>query len=124
LARFLEVTALPRYSPLHAATGVPAVRFFISPGLVSLGLRVYGRGMKNSRAAAPVEPEKLKPALHEKIERMNGEQLALLDRVLLQIEAEQVADHLGEAFDADHAQGKLRRVTELVRQFRAGHRYA
>ena len=80
--------------------------------------------MKNSRATAPVEPEKLKPALHEKIERMNGEQLALLDRELLQLEAEQAAEQLGEAFDADHAQGKLRRVAELVGQFRAEHRYA
>ena len=87
-------------------------------------MRVYGRGMKNSRASTPVEPEKLKRVLHEKIERMNGEQLALLDRVLLQLEAEQVAERLGEAFDADHAQGKLRRVAELVRKFRAEHRYA
>lgn len=80
--------------------------------------------MKHSRASAPVEPEKLNLVLHEKIERMNGEQLALLDRVLLQLEAELAAERLGEAFDADHAQGKLRRVTELVRQFRAEHRYA
>lgn len=85
---------------------------------------VYRPDMKHSRATAPVEPEKLKPALHEKIERMNSEQLALLDRVLLQLEAEQAAERLGEAFDADHAQGKLRRVAELVRQFRAEHRYA
>lgn len=87
-------------------------------------MRVYGHDMKNSCPGAPVEPEKLKPVLHEKIERMNGEQLVLLDRVLLQLEAEQAAERLGEAFDADHAQGKLRRVTELVRQFRAEHRYA
>ena len=80
--------------------------------------------MKNSHASAPLEPEKLKPVLHEKIERMNGEQLALLDRVLLQLEVEQAAERLGEAFDADHAQGKLRRVADLVRQFRAEHRYA
>lgn len=72
----------------------------------------------------PVEPEKLKPVLHEKIERMNGEQLVLLDRVLMQLEVEQIADRLSEAFDADHAQGKMRRVAELVRQFRAEHRYA
>ncbi len=98
--------------------------FLRSPGLVSVGLRVYGRGMKNSRSSAPVEPEKLKPVLHEKIDRMNDEQLALLDRVLLQLEAEQAAERLGEAFDADHAQGKLARVAELVRQFRAEHRYA
>ncbi len=80
--------------------------------------------MKSRPAFAPVPPEELKPVLHEKIERMNGEQLALLDRVLLQLEAEQAADRLSEAFDADHAQGKLRRVAELVRQFRAEHRYA
>ena len=55
---------------------------------------------------------------------MNAEQLALLDRVLLQLEAEGASDRLSEAFDADQAQGKLRRVTELVRQFRAEHRYA
>ena len=86
--------------------------------------RLYGCGMKSHCASAPVPPEQLKPVLHEKIERMNGEQLALLDRVLLQLEAEQAADRLSEAFDADQAQGKLRRVAELVRQFRAEHRYA
>jgi len=80
--------------------------------------------MKSSQAAAPLEPEKLKPVLHEKIERMTGAQLVLLDRVLLQLEAEQVAECLGEAFDADQAQGKLQRVAQLVRQFRAEHRYA
>ncbi len=80
--------------------------------------------MKSSQAAAPLEPEKLKPVLHEKIERMTGAQLVLLDRVLLQLEAEQAAERLGEAFDADQAQGKLQRVAELVRQFRAEHRYA
>jgi hypothetical protein len=96
----------------------------VTLGLVSPDLPVHGRGMKNSRAAAAVEPEKLKPVLHEKIERMNGEQLALLDRVLLQLEAEQAAERLGEAFDADQSQGKLRRVAELVRQFRVEHRYA
>jgi len=80
--------------------------------------------MKSSHASASIQPEKLKPVLHEKIERMNGEQLALLDRVLLQLEAEQIADRLSDAFDADHAQGKLRRVAEIIHQFRAEHRYA
>jgi hypothetical protein len=72
----------------------------------------------------PVEPEKLKPMLHEKIERMNGEQLSLVNKVLLQVEAEELADHLSEAFDKDQEQGKLRRISELVQQFRAEHRYA
>ena len=72
----------------------------------------------------PVEPEKLKPVLHEKIERMNGEQLTLVSQVLLQVEAEELADRLNEAFDKDREQGRLRRIPELVKQFRAEHRYA
>jgi tRNA A37 N6-isopentenylltransferase MiaA len=72
----------------------------------------------------PIEPEKLKPVLHEKIERMNGEQLTLVSQVLLQVEAEELADRLNEAFDKDREQGKLRRISELVKQFRAEHRYA
>jgi hypothetical protein len=72
----------------------------------------------------PVEPEKLKPVLHEKIERMNGRQLSLVSHVLLQVEAEELADRLNEAFDKDSEQGKLRRISELVKQFRAEHRYA
>ena len=72
----------------------------------------------------PIELEKLKPVLHEKIERMDAEHLLLLNRVLLQVEAEELADRLNDAFDQDRAQGKLRRVSELVKQFRAGHRYA
>ena len=72
----------------------------------------------------PIEPEKLKPVLHEKIERMNGEQLTLVSQVLLQVEAEEIADRLNEAFDQEREQGKLRRISELVKQFRTEHRYA
>jgi hypothetical protein len=79
--------------------------------------------MTSRQPSTPVPPERLKPVLHEKIERMNGEQLALLDRVLLQLEVEQAADHLSEAFDTDDAEGRFRHVAELIRQFRAEHRY-
>lgn len=80
--------------------------------------------MKVASHSLPVEPEKLKLMLHEKIEQMNGRQLTLLNRVLLQVEAEELADRLSEAFDLDQEQGKLRRISELVKQFRAGHHYA
>ncbi|MBI3853708.1 MAG: hypothetical protein HY298_25975 [Verrucomicrobia bacterium] len=80
--------------------------------------------MKIAPWSAPVEPEKLKPLLHEKIEHMNGQQLSLLNQVLLQVEAEELADRLNEAFDKDADQGRLRRVAALVKQFRAEHRYA
>jgi hypothetical protein len=84
----------------------------------------YVSSMKSASQPFPVEPEKLKPVLHDKIERMDGQHLALLNRVLLQLEAEERAERLGEAFDKDHEQGLLRRVPELVKQFRAEHRYA
>ena len=72
----------------------------------------------------PAEAEKLKPALHDKIEQMDGQHLVLLNRILLQLEAEERADRLSEVFDQDHEQGIMRRIPELVKQFRAGHRYA
>jgi hypothetical protein len=62
--------------------------------------------------------------LHEKIERMDAEHLSLLNRVLLQVEAEEITDRLNDAFDQDRAQGRLHRKTEIVKQFRAEHRYA
>ena len=71
----------------------------------------------------PVEPEKLKPLLHEKIEHMNGRQLSLLHRILLQVEAEELADRLGEAFERDREQGRLEKIPELIRQFRSEHPY-
>lgn len=72
----------------------------------------------------PVEPENLKPLLHEKIERMDAEHLSLLNRVLLEVEAEEAADRLNDAFDKDRESGKLEKISELIKQFRAGHRYA
>jgi hypothetical protein len=70
-----------------------------------------------------IEPEKLKSALHEKIERMDGLHLSFLNRVLLQMEAEDLAHRLGESFDHDTERGFLRRIPELVKEFRDGHRY-
>jgi len=80
--------------------------------------------MKSASQLVPVELEKLKPVLHDKIERMDGQHLALVNRLLLQLEAEELAERVGEAFDKDHEQGLLRRIPELVKQFRTGHRYA
>jgi len=74
--------------------------------------------------AAHIEPEKLKPLLHEKIERMDAEHLSLLNRVLLQLETEEIADRLNDSFDHDRQQGKFRHASELIKQFRAQHQYA
>jgi hypothetical protein len=80
--------------------------------------------MKSASQPMPIEPEKLKPVLHDKIERMDGQHLALVNRLLLQLEAEELAERVGEAFNKDYEQGLLRRIPELVKQFRTGHRYA
>ena len=80
--------------------------------------------MKSASQPVPIEPEKLKPVLHDKIERMDGQHLALLNRLLLQLEAEELAERLGEAFDKDDEQGLLRRIPELVKQFRTRHHFA
>jgi len=66
----------------------------------------------------PIEPKELRPALHDKIERMDSLHLSVLNRVLLQLEAEDLAGRLGEGFDKDNAQGLLRRIPELVKEFR------
>ena len=84
----------------------------------------YVSRMKPALQPVPVEPEKLKPALHDKIERMDGLHLSLLNRVVLQIEAEELAGRLGEGFDKDYEQGLLRRIPELIKEFRGEHRYA
>jgi hypothetical protein len=96
------------------------------PAKRASNLRKFGYlcSMKPASQSVPVEPEKLKPVLHDKIERMDGQQLAWLNRLLLQLEAEELADRLGEAFDKDHEQGLMRCIPELVKQFRTGHRYA
>ncbi|MEI7732642.1 MAG: addiction module protein [Verrucomicrobiota bacterium] len=53
----------------------------------------------------PIEAAKLKPVLHEKIEQMDHQHLELLNRLLLQLEAEELANRLSAAFDKDHELG-------------------
>jgi len=84
----------------------------------------YLMTVKMMPQSMPMDPEKLKPLLHEKIEQMNVSQLSVFNRVLLQVEAEELADRLAGAFDRDHEEGKLSRISELVKKFRAEHRYA
>ncbi len=66
----------------------------------------------------------MKPALHDKIERMDSLHLSILNRVLLQLEAEELAGRLGEGFDKDYEQGLLRRIPELLKEFRNERPYA
>lgn len=71
-----------------------------------------------------VEPEKLRPELHQRIDRMDAEQLEVLRHILLKLELDQVVGKLHEAFDAARRAGTLSRVDEIIREVRAGHPYA
>ena len=65
-------------SPIAEEKGLPIVT----------KLRCLSR-MKPAPQPMALEPEKLKPVLHEKFERMDGEHLNLVNHLLLQLEAEE-----------------------------------
>ena len=71
-----------------------------------------------------VAPEQLRPELHQRIDRMDAEQLELLRHILLKLELDQVIATLHETFDAARRTGRLSRVDEIIHEVRAGHPYA
>ena len=76
-------------------------------------------------ADMPTDGQQLKQLLHKKIEGLNPGTLSLLNRVLLQLEAEELAQRLDESFDEDQKTGKLtgKRVQSIISQVRGEHRY-
>ena len=73
----------------------------------------------------PADEQSLKKALHGRIEQLSAERLLLLNRVLLQVEAEELAQSLDAAFDEDRKAGKLssERIQPVLSQVRAEHSY-
>ncbi len=71
------------------------------------------------------EAQKLRKALHEKIDRLPASTLPAAERLLLQVEVEQLRRELDLAFDQDRAQSKLspQKVTEAIALHRARHPY-
>ena len=80
--------------------------------------------MNSALEPTPVPPDKLKPLLHDKIEHMDAARLSLLNRILLQLEAEELADHLSDSFDAGLKSDTPQQIAALITEFRAQHRYA
>jgi FixJ family two-component response regulator len=74
-------------------------------------------------ATLPTDSESLKRSLHDRIEQLKERELALLNRVALQLEAEELARDLDEAFDADRRAGRLtrERVEQVIAEVRARH---
>jgi hypothetical protein len=71
------------------------------------------------------EAQKLRKALHEKIERLPSSTLPTAERLLLQVEAEQLRRELDSTFDQDRVQSKLspQKVSEAIALHRARHPY-
>ena len=68
---------------------------------------------------ADIDPKQLRPLLHAEIDRLRAEDVALLHRVALQLELEEVSSRLDEGFDSDRAGGRLARLPEIIREARA-----
>ncbi len=67
----------------------------------------------------PTDPSELRPLLHAEIDRMGGANLALLHRIALQLELDEVSERLDEGFDSDRAAGRLSKLPEIIRVARA-----
>ena len=73
----------------------------------------------------PSDAPSLRKALHERIEQLSSSKLSLLSRVLLQLEAEELAGNLDTSFDEDRKAGKLSsgHIQQILSQIRAEHSY-
>ena len=66
-----------------------------------------------------LEPSELRPALHAKVDQLEGEALAILHRVALQLERDQIVAEVDAEFDTLREQGRLDRLPEIIREARA-----
>ena len=66
-----------------------------------------------------LKASELRPALHAKIEELDGEALAILHRMALQLELDRLVTEVDGEFDTLRAQGRLDHLPEIIRQARA-----
>lgn len=72
-----------------------------------------------------LDDQSVRQTLHEKIDRMRGDRLTLLNQVVLQLEADQLAGELDKAFDQDRQQLALtkEKILQAVARHREEHPY-
>ena len=84
-------------------------------------------GKLESKAGAPffMSQAELRASLHAKIDALDGSHLALVERVLLTLEAEELSAQLDAGFDADRQAGLLTptRIETAVAEARAARPY-
>ena len=68
---------------------------------------------------APTDPNALRSLLHERIDQWAAEDLALLHRVMLELERDRLVAELNAEFDRDRESGRLTRLPEIIREARA-----
>jgi hypothetical protein len=71
------------------------------------------------------DAQRLRQALHERIDRLSLPTLAAADRLLVQIELDQLRGELDSAFDRDQAESRLtpEKIGTAVALHRARHPY-
>jgi pyruvate/oxaloacetate carboxyltransferase len=65
-----------------------------------------------------LESSQLRPALHAKVDQLQGEALAILHQVALQLELDQVVAEVDREFDTLRGKGWLDRLPEIIREAR------
>lgn len=68
---------------------------------------------------APVDPDGLRPLLHERIDQWAAEDLLLLHRVMLELERDRLVVELDAEFDRDRESGRLAKLPQIIREARA-----
>lgn len=73
----------------------------------------------------PSDVESLRNVLAEKVQQMDASRLSMLNRIVQQLEIDELADQLDSAADQDRQTGKLtsERIQEVVAQVRSEHPY-
>ena len=73
------------------------------------------------REASPNSPEELRPRVQEKIEKLDGRGLELIHKVLMQLQAERIAEELTDGFSRE--ENLAARIDKTVAEFRKAHPY-
>ena len=66
-----------------------------------------------------LDPAELRPALHARIDQLDGESLAVPPRVALQLELDELVGQVDADLDTLREQRRLERLPEIIREARA-----